>query len=144
MSEFQTTKQIYQALIDGVKLTSDTFPPEWSYAHLDKNGNLVNQDGVEVNYLFGHPYMWRTYKEPSWKDNLDGETPVLCWVSDFTEIPNNTCFSSIIRGYDTESEKFVSKNSTSWEHATPMSEEEIMQFLANRKKVMSGCDGKTK
>lgn len=135
MSEFQTTEQIYIALIDRVKLTQP-FWPYGSYTKLDEKGELVNEHGEAVAWDFSKPDVWQTDKEPTWKDRLDGETEVLCWVS-------NNSQSSPMKGsfIDTIKEKdcaghYCSGRGVHWKYATPLSDFEILEFVANRAKVM--------
>jgi hypothetical protein len=133
MSEFQTTEQIYAALIDRVKLKSinDT----GGYVELNEKGALVDQDGDETLRAFDVPAVWQTYKEPTWKDGLDGETEVLCWVSNKVPSPKKGACIDTIEKRD-GSGGYYSGRHVHWEYATPLSDYEIRGFLANRAKVM--------
>ena len=59
----KSIKEIYQALIDGEKLTDDRNNAEY-YINLDDDGRLVDCNGKPVNHVFEFVTMWRIYKKP--------------------------------------------------------------------------------
>lgn len=116
-----TRQEVFQALADGkeVELT-----------------NKLREDWISLVYgcydalhtgCFNN-YKWRIKPEPpKWYENIPSHG-VLCWISDRNpELKINVaCITKIEVGRSVD---YIDRNDVKWGYATPLTNEEIKQFL---------------
>jgi hypothetical protein len=72
-------------------------------------------------------------KQPEWYEDIP-EHGVLCWVSDAEKHPDKRCWIRVIDGYrPDDSYPFRHRRVRSWRYATPLTDDEIRQFLRSEK-----------
>jgi len=97
--------------------------------------------GAEIEWLCGNEWLpitnphWhedRDYrikpKEPEWYENIP-EHGVLCWVKLAGESCNTRKRIASIIEYDAKVSHFYCINGGTWKYATPLTNDEIRQFL---------------
>ena len=105
-----------------------------------KHADLIHAwaEGAEIQCLHPHVIDWKDDpfphwgdkseyrikpKEPNWWENIP-EHGVLCWVCDVNESPNSEHSMAIII-----SSALETNQGAYWHYATPLTNEEIKQFL---------------
>jgi hypothetical protein len=66
--------------------------------------------------------------EPYWWENIP-KHGVLCWVDDYDPDPNIGLLNVVIKVGSENYRRFVDVNDCRWDYATPLTNEEIKQFL---------------
>ena len=61
----KSTKECYQALIDGKKLRHTSWP-EGECLYFDEKGRVVAEDSFPSNWLMDVPEDWEIYEETPW------------------------------------------------------------------------------
>lgn len=74
----------------------------------------------------GHLHYRVKLKEPEWYENIP-EHGVLCWVSDALTTPSTNSRLRIVK--DVYKDGFRTMDGTPWVYATPLTNDEIRQFL---------------
>lgn len=65
MKNFNSVKEIYSALLDGKKVTSNDYLNKSRFLQLDSTGVLIDADGNTVSESFCYdPSAWSIYEEP--------------------------------------------------------------------------------
>lgn len=82
-------------------------------------------DGKSLS-AYGKNDLRLEYKN-QWYDEIP-EQGVLCWISDVFEKPNYESTIDIIAGCSDDG-LYINQGGTSWKHATPLTNDEIKQFL---------------
>lgn len=115
----QSRKEAVQRLIDGEKFY-------WGGLELRFDPSRTNPFRAEESDLTGYWYYYKKWEVKfEWYENL-GEG-VLCWVWDDNEEWRQL---RVITRYDSEAvSKFGTKNCAWFEHAEPMTSEEVKKFL---------------
>ena len=115
-----TRQEVFQALADGKEVELKALIWE------DFEGIFNNFDALELKFF--NEYEWRIKPEPpKWYENIP-EHGVLCWINDID--PQHRNLISIITDYDSNSKlRFRRKNLGGWQYATPLTDDEIKQFL---------------
>jgi hypothetical protein len=116
-----TRKEVLQALADGK--TIELKNPRWAdYRPLDHTNYLPLKSDSFNNFD------WRIKpKPPKWYENIP-EQGILCWISDRNpELKINiACITKIMVGRYVD---YIDRNGVKWGYATPLTNEEIEQFL---------------
>ena len=73
-------------------------------------------------------------EEFHWYENIP-PSGVLCWVSDFEKVPNNSNYITLICAFDEELKFKANHASVYWEYATPLTTEELLQFTIARENL---------
>jgi hypothetical protein len=116
-----TRQEVFQALADGK--TIELKNPSWAdYRPLDHTNYLPLKSDSFNNFD------WRIKPKPlEWYENIPSQG-VLCWVSDKNpKIKFGlACITKVAVG---NYQEYVDRNDISWSYATPLTNEEIEQFL---------------
>jgi hypothetical protein len=114
-----------------------------------KHADLIHlwAEGVEIEWLNGDN-TWETAiqpawhksseyrikpKQPEWYENIP-EHGVLCWVSDREKHPDKHCWLRIVDAYRHDDlYPFKQMGQLSWLYATPLTDDEIRQYLRGEK-----------
>lgn len=114
-----TRQEVFQALADGKEIEYKLHANS-VYSELGNYNNLMPHDFNDFD--------WRIKPEPpKWYENIP-EHGVLCWINDID--PQHRNLISIITDYDSNSKlRFRRKNLGGWQYATPLTDDEIKQFL---------------
>ena len=117
-----TRQEVFQALADGKEVECKSIHA----AHICAF-NPIAYSALEPD-KFGN-YYWRIKpEEPKWYENIP-EHGVLCFVSDTDEKPYDLCRLAIIIKYCKGELTFLEINYSMWRYATPLTNDEIKQFL---------------
>ena len=61
--KFETTREIYEALLEGKKVTWYLLKTTGSYVYLNERGRLVTSQGVMADYSFYSPKDWEIFED---------------------------------------------------------------------------------
>ena len=116
-----TRQEVFQALADGREIELSCKRKDKSWLSLENYYNCLKYDIFQF-------YNWRIKPEPpKWYENIPSHG-ILCWVSDRNpKIEFGlACITKVEVG---NYQEYVDRNDISWSYATPLTNEEIKQFL---------------
>ena len=114
--------EIYQALLDGETLYSESFD---NIIKLDGNGSQIDKHGESANYGFVRPQDWEIYKKPEWYETAE-PGKVLCW---FWGDDKECKFADVFIQRNTEGYEYRSSQLGDWKNCQPLTKEEIQEFM---------------
>jgi|WetSurMetagenome_2_1015567.scaffolds.fasta_scaffold00310_12 hypothetical protein len=120
MSDFKTTAEIWQWLLDGGKL----YDNENKFHVLELKNGFIHLGAFRHDMYFSDPNRWSKHIEPEWYE----ETPLrrLCHVWDISEKMKDI---AVVVAKDQSTGYFECLNKRYFKNAEPLTDDEIRSFL---------------